>query len=117
MFVRGGKPPRHIFAISCIVDRALQMYLRTNVFPLHNLKRQGARQAYHTEARMRSCLSGTARAKRPRIGGDVKWLSCGTDFIVADVIRWRDIYDLLEGTTDKCEDVAGIIEGIVLKHG
>ncbi len=36
---------------------------------------------------------------------------------VLDVIRWRDIYDLLEGTTDKCEDVAGIIEGIVLKHG
>jgi uncharacterized protein len=36
---------------------------------------------------------------------------------VLDVIRWRDIYNLLEGTTDKCEDVAGIIEGIVLKHG
>ncbi len=36
---------------------------------------------------------------------------------ILDVIRWRDIYDLLEGTTDKCEDVAGIIEGIVLKHG
>lgn len=36
---------------------------------------------------------------------------------VLDVIRWRDIYDLLEGTTDKAEDVAGIVEGIVLKHG
>lgn len=36
---------------------------------------------------------------------------------VLDVIRWRDIYELLEGTTDKAEDVAGIVEGIVLKHG
>ncbi|HNY30232.1 MAG TPA: DUF47 family protein [Fibrobacteria bacterium] len=36
---------------------------------------------------------------------------------VLDVIRWRDIYELLEGTTDRAEDVAGIVEGIVLKHG
>ena len=36
---------------------------------------------------------------------------------VLDVIRWRDIYDFLETTTDKAEDVAGIVEGIVLKHG
>lgn len=25
-----------------------------------------------------------------RIGGDVKWLPCGAEFIVADVIRWRE---------------------------
>jgi uncharacterized protein len=34
-----------------------------------------------------------------------------------EVMKWRDIYDNLETATDKCEDVAGIIEGIVLKHG
>ena len=34
-----------------------------------------------------------------------------------DVMKWRDIYDNLEIATDKCEHVAGIIEGIVLKHG
>jgi len=39
---------------------------------------------------MRRCLYGIARVERLRIGGDVKWLSCGTDFIVADVIRWRE---------------------------
>lgn len=27
---------------------------------------------------------------RVRIGGSVKWLDCGTEFIVADVIRWRE---------------------------
>jgi predicted phosphate transport protein (TIGR00153 family) len=36
---------------------------------------------------------------------------------VLDVIRWRDIYGFMEGATDKAEDVAGIVEGIVLKHG
>jgi uncharacterized protein Yka (UPF0111/DUF47 family) len=34
-----------------------------------------------------------------------------------DVMKWRDIYENLEMATDKCERVAGIIEGIVLKHG
>jgi len=32
------------------------------------------------------------------------------------VIKWRDIYTLLESATDRCEDVANVIEGIVLKN-
>jgi uncharacterized protein Yka (UPF0111/DUF47 family) len=34
-----------------------------------------------------------------------------------EVMKWRDIYENLETATDMCEHVAGIIEGIVLKHG
>jgi uncharacterized protein len=33
-----------------------------------------------------------------------------------DVIRWKDIYGLLEQTIDRCEDVANIIERITIKH-
>ncbi len=33
------------------------------------------------------------------------------------VMKWKDIYEYLETATDKCEDVAGIVERIVLKHG
>ena len=32
------------------------------------------------------------------------------------VIKWKEIYEHLENSADKCEDVANIIEGIVLKH-
>jgi predicted phosphate transport protein (TIGR00153 family) len=32
------------------------------------------------------------------------------------VMKWRDIYDHLETATDQCEDVANIIEGVVLEH-
>lgn len=32
------------------------------------------------------------------------------------VMKWRDIYDSLENATDRCEDVANIIEGVVLEH-
>jgi len=33
-----------------------------------------------------------------------------------DVIKWREIYDHLESATDRGEDVADVLEGIVLKH-
>lgn len=33
-----------------------------------------------------------------------------------EIIKWKDIYALLETTIDMCEDVANIIERIVVKH-
>jgi predicted phosphate transport protein (TIGR00153 family) len=32
------------------------------------------------------------------------------------IIKWKEIYEHLENSSDKCEDVANIIEAIVLKH-
>ena len=32
------------------------------------------------------------------------------------VLKWRDIFEGIETATDACEDVANIIEGIVLEH-
>ncbi len=36
---------------------------------------------------------------------------------VLEIIKWREIYDQLETATDRCEDVANVLEGIVIKHG
>ncbi len=33
-----------------------------------------------------------------------------------EIIKWKEIYGLLETTIDKCEDVANVIERIVVKH-
>ena len=33
-----------------------------------------------------------------------------------DVIKWKDLYTLLEEAVDACEDVANVIERIVVKH-
>jgi uncharacterized protein len=33
------------------------------------------------------------------------------------ILKWKEIYDNLETITDACEDVANVIEGIVVKHG
>ena len=33
------------------------------------------------------------------------------------VVKWKEILDLLERTTDRCEDVANLLENVVVKHG
>lgn len=35
---------------------------------------------------------------------------------VLDVIKWREIYQYLENTLDACEDLANVIEGVVMKN-
>jgi uncharacterized protein len=33
------------------------------------------------------------------------------------VIKWKETLDFLEDATDRCEDVANVLEGVVVKHG
>ena len=33
------------------------------------------------------------------------------------VMKWKETLDLLEEATDRCEDVANVLEGVVVKHG
>ncbi len=32
------------------------------------------------------------------------------------IIKWKELYEILENATDRCESVANIVEGIILKH-
>ena len=33
-----------------------------------------------------------------------------------EVIKWKDVYERLEAAIDRCENVANIIEGVIIKH-
>jgi hypothetical protein len=35
---------------------------------------------------------------------------------IAQVIKWREIYEHMESATDRCEDVADVLEGVALKN-
>jgi predicted phosphate transport protein (TIGR00153 family) len=41
--------------------------------------------------------------------------ACASD--ACEVIKWRELYGHLEDATDRGEDVANILEGVVLKYG
>jgi predicted phosphate transport protein (TIGR00153 family) len=32
------------------------------------------------------------------------------------IIKWKEVYEILESATDRCESVANIIESVILKH-
>ena len=35
---------------------------------------------------------------------------------IKEIIKWREIYESMENATDRCEDVANVLEGVALKH-
>ena len=35
---------------------------------------------------------------------------------IHNIIKWREIYEHMESATDRCEDVANVLEGVALKH-
>jgi len=35
---------------------------------------------------------------------------------MSKIIKWREIYAHMESATDRCEDVANVLEGVALKH-
>lgn len=39
-----------------------------------------------------------------------------TEHDAVEVIKWKEILELLENTIDACEDVANIVEGVVMKN-
>jgi hypothetical protein len=52
------------------------------------------------------------------MGGTLKWLACGTDFIVADVIRWREpVWKPQPRTSKKKPSIIGqrVITGQIVK--
>lgn len=45
----------------------------------------------------------------------IKDLFCDKEDVL-DVIKWREIYQHFEETLDACEDVANLVEGVVMKN-
>lgn len=67
--------------------------LRQDCIEVHRLENEG--DVYHNQA-LTNLFEGTS------------------DPIA--VIKWKEIYEIVEGAIDYCEDVANIISGLVLKH-
>jgi uncharacterized protein len=38
------------------------------------------------------------------------------DTDIKEIIKWREIYEHMESATDRCEDVADVLEGVALKN-
>ena len=94
-----------------------------------------ARSLLHGAQRLMEALSGMRNLKNPelilekcveinrleneadeqlRVAIAKLFRECSKDPVF--VIKWKEIYELVETATDRCEDVANIIEGVVLEN-
>jgi predicted phosphate transport protein (TIGR00153 family) len=39
------------------------------------------------------------------------------NYAAIEIIKWKEVYAQLEGASDRCEEIAVILEGLVIKHG
>ena len=37
------------------------------------------------------------------------------DYVTVEVIKWKDIYETMEKVTDRLEDVANVLQGVIVK--
>ena len=54
------------------------------------------------------------KADQANRGGIAKLFKSGVDALT--VMKWKEIYELLEAAVDRADDVANVIEGVVLEH-
>ena len=94
-----------------LADIARLQCLQLNV-ALEMLRRKG---------RLRDLLEPAREINRLENEADSLYLGAMAELFSGEmdsieVIKWRDVYEYLEASTDACENVAHVLEGIVLKH-
>jgi predicted phosphate transport protein (TIGR00153 family) len=88
---------------------------------MQNLQLQKALVLLRSKGQLKNILDHTREINRLENEADALYLNAMAELFQGemhpiDVIKWRDIYESLESATDSCEDVAHVLEGIVLKH-
>jgi hypothetical protein len=122
-------------ALDNVMDAIDHAAALVHLYKITNIRR-GARELAHTVSqscdRVHEALEALAKSKpvqphaveinrleneadRAYHGAIQGLFDSETDPIM--LIKWKEIYDVLEEITDCCEDVANVIEGVVVKHG
>jgi len=73
------------------------------------------------KAKLKDILVRCVEINRLENAADVVYRAAITELFedssdMAHVIKWREIYESMESATDRCEDVANVLEGVALKH-
>jgi hypothetical protein len=73
------------------------------------------------KARLKQTLTKCVEINRLENAADVVYRAALAELFedstdIPHIIKWREIYEHMESATDRCEDVANVIEGVALKH-
>jgi len=102
------KPSNEIIIQARILNEAIKK-VKSIVHSLRNMK--------NSEMILKGCVEINTLENE----GDVALRTIMADLFAQEkdaieLVKWKDIYQLLEEAIDVCEDVSNIVEGIVLKH-
>jgi len=117
-FIEGASTAIRIYGITqpTQASRGLADLIR-----LQCLQLERAVSTLRHRSRLKSILEQLKEVNRLENEADTLFLNSMADMFQGemssvDIIKWRDIYNQLERATDSCEQVAHILEAIVLKH-
>jgi hypothetical protein len=107
-----------LYEVSCPTPLSAEM---ADIVRLMTIKVEEAISRLPDRRRMRDILPYCVELNRLENVGDELFRKAmaelfQTETDTAEIIKWRDIYRPLEAAMDRCEDVANLLEGIVLRH-
>ena len=117
-FIEEASTTIRIYAVEAPTKQARGL---ADLVRLQTLELQKAIDTLAQRGRLKDILQQVTEINRLENEADTLFLSAMGELFhdgsnAADIIKWRDIYSLLEEATDSCETVAHALEAIVLKH-
>lgn len=117
-FIEGASTAIRIYGITQPTSAARGL---ADLIRLQCVQLEKAVSVLRHKGRLRSILEQLKEINRLENEADSLFLNSmaelfGGEMSSVDIIKWRDIYDQLEQATDSAEQVAHILEAIVLKH-
>lgn len=108
-----------MYGIPCPTEAACGL---ADIARLQCLQLAQAIDVLRHKTRLKEILVHAREINRLENQGDSLFLRANSELFkgemsVTDIIKWREIYGELENSLDSCENVAHILEAIVLKHG
>lgn len=117
-FIEGASTAMHIYRVAAPTAKSRDL---ADVVRLMTIKVEQAIQHLRSHRNLREILPHCVELNRLENVADDLFRSAMAELFedtdsAAEIIKWREIYDHLEAATDRCEDMANVLEGIVLRH-
>jgi predicted phosphate transport protein (TIGR00153 family) len=117
-YIEGAATALHIYKVAEPSPFSRQM---ADIVRMMAVKLEQAISHLHEHRRLRDILPYCVEINRlENVADDLFRQAMASLFdnegSAAEIIKWRDIYEQLEQATDLAEDVANVLEGIVLRH-
>lgn len=117
-FIEGAAESMHLYRAECPVQGAREMadvIVRMAIEVEKAVTNLGQRR--HLERILDQCVEiHKLETEADRIFRTVRAQLFDNPPDLAYVIKWHEIYQLMEDATDRCDDAANVLEGIVIKY-